>query len=315
MALVIILIKAGLDLDPDALKRLKFAVLKLGLVPWTVEAIIVGIMSHYLLGLPWLWGFGLGSIIAAVSPAVVVASLVRIRSKGYGAAKGIPTLIIAVSGIDDALSVAVFGIIKSFIASTDSLSSQIIHGPASIIGGIGFGILWGVISNYAPERHDPFVVPMRIILLLVGGMVAVFGSDVIGFEGAGPLAAVTLAFVSIVYWTRQGWDIEDNPAITSFEIFWIIIQPVLFGVTGAQIRLNELDGSVVAWGFGILIVGILTRILSTVVVGIGCNLNLKEKLFVSLCWMSKATVQVSMHAVGQTFWFFLYLSEVSFDCI
>lgn len=315
MALVIILIKAGLDLDPDALKRLKFAVLKLGLVPWTVEAIIVGIMSHYLLGLPWLWGFGLGSIIAAVSPAVVVASLVRIRSKGYGAAKGIPTLIIAVSGIDDALSVAVFGIIKSFIASTDSLSSQIIHGPASIIGGIGFGILWGVISNYAPERHDPFVVPMRIILLLVGGMVAVFGSDVIGFEGAGPLAAVTLAFVSIVYWTRQGWDIEDNPAITSFEIFWIIIQPVLFGVTGAQIRLNELDGSVVAWGFGILIVGILTRILSTVVVGIGCNLNLKEKLFVSLCWMSKATVQVSMHAVGQTFWFFLYLSEVSLDCI
>lgn len=153
MALVIILVRAGLDLDPQALKKLKYTVLKLGLVPWGVEAVVVGVLSHYFLGLPLLWGFALGSIIAAVSPAVVVACLVKVRAKGYGVAKGIPTLIIAVSGIDDALSVAIFGIVKSFISSTGSLSSQIIQGPVSIVGGIGFGILWGLIGNYAPERY------------------------------------------------------------------------------------------------------------------------------------------------------------------
>lgn len=293
MALVIILIRAGLDLDPHALKRLKWVVLKLGLGPWTIEAAVVAIMSRYFLDLPWLWALALGSIIAAVSPAVVVACLMRIREKGYGVAKGIPTLIIAVSGIDDALSVAIFGIIKSFIVSTDSLSSQIISGPISIVGGIGFGILWGVIANYTPERHDPFAVPLRILLLLVGGTIAVFGSELLGYEGAGPLGAVTAAFVCSVYWSNQGWDIEDNPAATAFEIFWIIFQPILFGVTGAQIKIAELDGTIVAIGVGILVFGIVIRILATIVMGIGCKLNLKEKLFVALCWMSKATVQVN----------------------
>lgn len=70
------------------------------------------------------------------------------------------------------------------------------------------------------------------------------------------------------------------------------MQPVLFGVTGAQINISELEGSVVGIGVGILLFGIVMRILATVLVGIGSKLNLKEKLFVSLCWMSKATVQV-----------------------
>lgn len=292
MALVIILIRAGLDLDPHALKRLKWAVLKLGLVPWIIEFVLIAVMAHYLLDLPWMFGLGLGSIVAAVSPAVVVACLVRIREKGYGVAKGIPTLIIAVSGIDDALSVAVFGMIKSFITSSDSLSSQIISGPISIVGGIGFGVLWGVIANYAPERHDPFVVPLRILLLLVGGTISVFGSELLGYEGAGPLGTVTAAFVCLVYWSKSGWDIEENPAATAFEIFWSVFQPILFSVTGAQIHIAELEGSIVTVGVGILIAGIVLRILATVLVGIGCKLNLKEKLFVSLCWMSKATVQV-----------------------
>lgn len=77
----------------------------------------------------------IGAVIAAVSPAVVVPCLFRLRSKGYGVAKGIPTLIIAVSGIDDAASVAGFGIIKSIMFSTSSLTMLIIEGPLSIIGG------------------------------------------------------------------------------------------------------------------------------------------------------------------------------------
>lgn len=294
---MIILVRAGLDLDPAAMKKLKYTVLKLGLGPWTVEAVAVGILSHYILDLPWLYGLALGSIIAAVAPAVVVACLIRIREKGYGVAKGIPTLIIAVSGIDDALSVAIFGIVKSFIDGNEdtSLVSQITQGPLSIFGGIGFGIIWGLASKYVPERHDPFVVPLRILSLLVGGTIAVFGSELIGYEGGGPLGAISAGFVCSVVWSKQGWEIDDNPAATAFEIFWIIIQPVLFGVTGAALKLSELDGNFVLLGIGILIAGIVIRIFATTIMGIGCRLNFKEKIFVSFCWMSKATVQVSLH--------------------
>lgn len=87
IALVIILTRAGLDLDPTALKRLKVTVPKLGLIPWVVEATVVAALTKYLLDLPWVWGFLLGSIIAAVSPAVVVPCLFRLRAKGYGVAK------------------------------------------------------------------------------------------------------------------------------------------------------------------------------------------------------------------------------------
>lgn len=291
--MVIILIRAGLDLDPYALRRLKFTVIKLGLIPWLIEAVVCTLLSHFLLGLPWNYALLLSSVVAAVSPAVVVPCLFRLRSKGYGVAKGIPTLIIAVSGIDDAASVAVFGIIKSLMFSHDTLLFQILQGPFSIFGGIGFGLLWGFICNYAPERHDPFMVPLRILLLLVGGMVSVFGSDLIGFGGAGPLGCVAAAFTCILFWTKQGWEIEDNPAATAFEIFWMIFEPILFSVTGAQVKFNQLDKTVVYYGVAILVSAVIIRIACTILLGIGSKLNWKEKTFVACSWMAKATVQVS----------------------
>lgn len=291
---MMILIRAGLDLDPNAMRRLKFTVVKLSIIPVAVEFSIILITTHYFLGLPWIWAALLGAIISAVAPAVVVPCLFRFRTKGYGVAKGIPTLVIAVAGIDDATSVALFGIIRSIMFSDDSLASQIIQGPVSIIGGIGFGVLWGLISRYVPEKYDPFVVPLRVLMLMVGGMVSVFGSEKIGYEGAGPLACVAAAFVSLVCWSKSGWEVEDNPAVTAFEIFWMIFEPILFGITGAQINIKELDPDIVSIGIGCLIAGIIVRVLATVLVGIGSKLNLKEKFFVALSWMAKATVQVNL---------------------
>lgn len=69
----------------------------------------------------------MGSIFAAVSPAVIVPCLFRLREKGYGVSKGIPTLVLAVSGIDDAASVAVFGIVSSIMFSNSSLTTNIIQ--------------------------------------------------------------------------------------------------------------------------------------------------------------------------------------------
>ncbi|XP_019757205.1 sodium/hydrogen exchanger 9B2 isoform X1 [Dendroctonus ponderosae] len=293
-ALVIILIRAGLDLDPKALWRLKFIVVRLSLIPWIVEGGVCAISSRFFLGMAWDFSILLGSIIAAVAPAVVVPCLFRLRTKGYGVAKGIPTLIIAVASIDDATSIAVFGIIKSIMFVHSSVTSLILQGPVSIFGGFGFGVLFGLLLRYAPERNDKFVVPFRIIMLLAAGMAAIYFSEHLGYGGAGPLGAVVAAFVSLVFWTKQGWDIEDNPASTAFEIFWMIVEPVLFGITGAQMRFEELHGTVVLIGIGILLLGVVIRIFTTLITGIGCSLNLKEKLFCALAWMPKATVQAAL---------------------
>lgn len=277
-ALVIILTRAGLEMDPAAFKKIYITILKLALVPWTIECCVCAVLSHYFLDLPWLWAFALGSIIAAVSPAVVVPCLFRLRTKGYGVAKGIPTLIVAIAGIDDAASVAIFGIIASILFGTGSTAYQISQAPVCVLGGLLFGVVWGFLARYIPEKGDHYVVPLRTLILFGGGLLAVYGSEEIGYEGAGPLGVVFGAFISNYFWCQQGWEVEDNPVSTAFEIFWMFFEPILFGMTGAAIKIAELDPHIVSIGLSILATGAILRIIGTTAIAFGDKLNIKEKV-------------------------------------
>ncbi|XP_060662846.1 sodium/hydrogen exchanger 9B2-like isoform X1 [Drosophila nasuta] len=297
-ALTIILTRAGLEMEPEAFKKVYKTILKLGIVPWIVEAAVMTIMSHYLLDLPWIWGCLLGAIIAAISPAVVVPCLFRLRTKGYGVAKGIPTLVVAVAGVDDALSVAIFGIVSTIMFSDKGLGYQIAQAPVCILGGLAFGVIWGSLARIFPEKGDAYVVPLRTLMLFAGNLVAIYGSEELGFEGAGPLAVVFSSFVSNLFWCKDGWDVDDNPVSTAFEIFWMIFEPILFGLTGATIKISELDSHTVSIGAACIFTGVIIRIFITAGIAFGDRLNTKEKFFVGLSWMAKATVQAALGPVA-----------------
>lgn len=106
------------------------------------------------------------------------------------------------------------------------------------MGGLGFGIFWGFLSKVIPEKGDAYVVPIRCLMLFGGGLLAIFGSEMLHYEGAGPLAVVFAAFTSSYFWCKQGWELEDNPVATAFEIFWMIFEPILFGITGASVKVK-----------------------------------------------------------------------------
>ncbi|XP_063529708.1 sodium/hydrogen exchanger 9B2-like isoform X1 [Cydia strobilella] len=298
IALTIILTRAGLDLDPVAMKKFFFTVIKLALIPWTFECVLCAVLVHFLLGLPWDWAFLLGSVVAAVSPAVIVPCLFRLRNKGYGVSKGIPTLVLAVSGVDDAASVAVFGIVSSIMFSSSSMTMNIIQGPLSIIVGIVFGGACGYLVKVVPEKSDAFVVPLRVLMLLAGGIVSVIGSEEIGWGGAGPLAVIAFAFFAGKNWSEQGWEMEDNPVATAFEIFWMFFEPMLFSITGAQVVIADLELDLVFVGGGILTGCMILRAILTSTCAVRSNLNMKEKIFVGLSWMAKATVQAALGPVA-----------------
>ena len=87
--------RAGLGLDPKALRALSMVVLRLAITPVLIETASVALVAKFVLGFPWLWGCMLGFLLSGVSSAVVVPCLLQLSAEGYGVAKGIPTLLIA----------------------------------------------------------------------------------------------------------------------------------------------------------------------------------------------------------------------------
>ncbi|KAI8793850.1 mitochondrial sodium/hydrogen exchanger 9B2, partial [Biomphalaria glabrata] len=145
IALTVILTRAGLGLDPKALRRLSFVVLRLAFLPCLTETIIDGIASHLILGFPWQWAFMLGFVIAAVSPAVVVPSLISIGERRFGIDKGIPTLVIAAASLDDILAITGFGVLLGITFSTGDIAWTLSKGPLEVVLGTVYGIIGGII--------------------------------------------------------------------------------------------------------------------------------------------------------------------------
>ena len=106
-----ILTQAGLGLDPLALRKLSWGVIRLAFLRCLVEAVAAAVSVHLILEFPLDWGFMLGFVIAAVTPAVVVPSMLNLQQNGLGVARGIPTLVIAAASIDDVLAISGFGVV------------------------------------------------------------------------------------------------------------------------------------------------------------------------------------------------------------
>ncbi|XP_063231962.1 sodium/hydrogen exchanger 9B2-like isoform X2 [Bacillus rossius redtenbacheri] len=298
VALVVILTRAGLGLDPAALRRLSGMVVRLAVIPSLAEIAVIGVLSHFLLDLPWLWGFMLGGVLAAVSPAVVIPCLFHLAARGYGVDKGVPTLIVAAASFDDIIAIAVFGVMVSVIFSTGSLTMQIIRGPAGLVMGLAFGVLWGVMARYVPSERASWLVGSRTVLLACGGLLAVLGAEAVGFDGAGPLGCITAAFVSCGGWRAGGWSDDHNPVGDNFSLLWQFLQPVLFSLIGTEIDLFVLEGRTVGLGLACLLIALLAKLLLSLASAMGGNLNWKEKLFVSIAWFPKATVQAALGPVA-----------------
>uniref|UniRef100_A0A146L6D7 Mitochondrial sodium/hydrogen exchanger 9B2 n=1 Tax=Lygus hesperus TaxID=30085 RepID=A0A146L6D7_LYGHE len=293
-ALTTILIKAGLGLDAPALLKLSFTVLKLAFVPCLAEAAAAAVIAHVCFDYPYFWGFMLGFMLSAVSPAVVVPTLLSLKSEGYGESKGISTLVIAASGLDDIVAISLFGVFQGMIFTPGSIASQISVGPIEMVMGLTVGILWGLFIAFIPHRDDAYVTAKRTILLGAGSLGAVLGSEKIHYGGAGPLACITSAFIASFAWKNQGWSNSYHPVADNFSTIWLFIQPVLFGLIGAEIDLLALHSETIAMGFIVVFGALIVRFAACVLCVLGTKLNWKEILFVNLAWLPKATVQAAL---------------------
>ncbi|OQV21679.1 Mitochondrial sodium/hydrogen exchanger 9B2 [Hypsibius exemplaris] len=299
IALTVILIRAGLGLDGPALKKLSKSVLLLSFLPCLAEAASVGLASHFILGFPWLWAFLLGFVQGAVSPAVLVPFMLNLQETRLGTKQGIPTLLIAASSLDDVLAISGFSVLLSVIFSQGAaLWFNILQGPLEMLMGLTYGIFIGFIFWYLPHRRHDDLSTLRFLFLLCGGLVGVFGSKALGFSGAGALGALTAAFVAGHRWRAPGWDHEMVKAAQVFAYLWTFCQPVLFGLIGAEVVLANVHMETVGLALAVMFVTILVRMAVTVLAVSFAGLTLKERLFVAIAWLPKATVQAALGSLA-----------------
>ncbi|KAK1175808.1 sodium/hydrogen exchanger 9B2-like isoform X1 [Acipenser oxyrinchus oxyrinchus] len=293
IALAIILVRAGLGLDAKALQKLKLVCLRLACGPCTIEACSVAVISHFLMGLPWIWGFILGFVLGAVSPAVVVPSMLLLQKVGYGVEQGIPTLLMAAGSFDDILAITGFNIFLGMAFSTGSTLYSIFRGVIEVVGGMVAGVALGFFIRYFPSKDQESLVMKRAYLLLGLSVFAVFGSAAAGFSGSGGLCTLVLAFLAGIGWGSSKGAVEDIVGVA-----WDIFQPLLFGLIGAEISVTSLNPSTVGLGVATLSIALVIRIVFTFIMVLFAGFNFKEKLFVSLAWVPKATVQAAIGSVA-----------------
>ncbi|GFU25843.1 hypothetical protein NPIL_157891 [Nephila pilipes] len=293
IALAFILMRAGLSIDNEQLMKLKFVVVRLVLIPCIVEASTVGVIAHYLLGLPWIFSYMLGWLMSSISPEVVMPIILKHEARGYGKKKGIPTLIIAACSLDDILGIACFTICFSIAFSTENLIWTIIKGPLEPLVGLAFGAVFGVIFWHFPTSSlkVPKQVYYNVLLLTFGSMAILFFSVRFRLPGMGPLGSIILAFVASIRWRHNKIQFGNVQYVT--KIIWYVMEPFLFALIGSEVTVDTLQ-DFAAYGTLSIFSGLCLRYIATLITCAGAGFNIKEKVFIASSWISKATVQAAI---------------------
>ncbi|CAN7937187.1 unnamed protein product [Ixodes hexagonus] len=292
MALILILIRAGLGLDATVLRNLGGACLRLTCCPCLVECAAVAVSARFLLGFPWLWGTLLGFVLAAVSPAVVVPSMLWLQSEGWGVDKGIPTLVMAAASFDDVLAITGFGVALGIAFSKGNLAWNIAKGPLEAIVGLFFGAVVGGLLWFLPSAKSGQRSTLRPLLLLLSGLCVMFAARRVEFGGSGPLGCIAVAFVAAFRWNS-----EENGAASASQtcaLLWEVFQPILFGLIGSEVRIKDVVSDATLLGLAVLGISLTLRMTTSFLVVYGANLSMKERLFVAIAWLPKATVQAAI---------------------
>ncbi|XP_046402454.1 sodium/hydrogen exchanger 9B2-like isoform X2 [Ischnura elegans] len=234
------------------------------------------------------------SVLGAVSPAVTVHYLLALKEKGFGVEKGIPTLIVAASSIDDILAITLYGVISAIIFSTGSVAQKALRGPTEALIGLTFGSLLGIVAMYLPLKNVDNVALYRGIILASGSYFAVLGSHRFEMVGAGFMAAIVSSYVAAFGWRKKKWLEGGKPVQKGFTCAWLVMQHLLFTLIGYQLDFSHLKWDDAVLLLALLAIGLTVRIIATFIVVSGTGFNLKEHLFISIAWIPKATVQAAL---------------------
>lgn len=295
IALVIILTRAGLSLDLSDLKKVGRPAVLMSFVPACVEILGAVILAPRLLGITVLEAAIIGSVIAAVSPAVIVPRMIRLIEEGYGKKNSIPQLILAGASVDDVFVIVVFTAFTA-LASTGEISAvRFLQIPISIVLGIMLGIVVGILLVLFFKMFHMRDSVKLLIILSVSFLLLELQNQL---EGIIPVSGL-LAIMSLGIVIRQKYDVLAVRLSGKYNKLWVAAEVFLFVLVGATVDLKY----AVSAGAGaiLLVVGALCfRMLGVAISLIKTKLTKKERVFCMLAYTPKATVQAAIGAIPLT---------------
>lgn len=289
IALIIILTRAGLGLDLSALRKLGRPAILMCFVPATFELLGVLLLAPTLLDLSPLESLILGSVLAAVSPAVVVPRMVKLMDEGY---KGIPDLILAGASVDDVYVIVLFSTFIDMAQGQGANIMSFINIPISIFLGILIGLLLGyVLAFFFKNIHirdtSKVLIILSISLLLV--VLEDFLTTSITFS-----SLIAIMFIGVGL--KRNREVVAKRLSIKYGKLWVGAEVFLFVLVGATVNINYLTHV----GFKALLLIILAlvfRMFGVFICLLKTKLNKKEKLFAMIAYTPKATVQAAIGGI------------------
>ncbi len=293
IALIVILIRAGFGINRETLNKVGVSALKLSFIPGVFEGVTIMYVASALLNIPRIEAGMLGFILAAVSPAVIVPSMLSFIERKRGAKKGIPTLILAGASIDDVVAITIFSaIIGMYGGKQINLFRQLLNIPLSIVLGILVGVIFSILLLYLFNRYH--IRNTKKTLMILGAAIIIKSLED-GLHDIVPIASLLgVMVIGFVILERKPKLAE---ALSSkFNKIWVFAEILLFVLVGAQVNVHlALDAG---WlGLIILVIGLAARSLGVYVSLLGTDLSFKERLFCIISYIPKATVQAAIGAV------------------
>lgn len=292
IALVIILIRAGLKLSLADLKKVGRPAILLCFLPATAELLGMLLLAPKLLGISVLEAAVLGSVVAAVSPAVVVPGMIKLMDEGYGTDKGIPQMILAGASVDDVFVIVLFTTFTG-MAQHDTVSvMQFVNIPVSLITGISIGLLTGMgLTVLFDKIHQRDMV--RVLIVMGCSLLLVSAED--GLSGIVPFAAL-IAVMCLGMAVRMKKEDLAKRLSQTYDKLWVGAEIFLFVLVGASVQIESAKAAGVK-SIVLIFAVLLFRMIGVYLCVLGTKLDAKERLFCMLAYIPKATVQAAIGGV------------------
>ena len=289
IALVIILLRAGLALDINDLKKVGRPALLMCFIPACCEIGGMLLIAPPLLGVTLLDAAIMGAVVAAVSPAVIVPRMLMLMEKKIGTKKSIPQMIMAAGSVDDVFVIVLFTAFLSLASGGDVSALSFVQIPVSIVTGIALGVLVGyLLTLYFKKYHMRDSI--KLLIMMSCAFLFLQLEEVLSpYVPLSGLLAVMFMGISLL----RSYSVLAKRISPKFTKLWVAAEIILFVMVGAVVNLQYAFTAGLA-AIAVIVCAMLFRMAGVFLCTLGTSLNTKERLFCMIAYLPKATVQAAI---------------------